>query len=84
MHEKIDDPADPPEKDRSQSCPEGPAPEEWVCDMDISVRAPVSQGGAGEALFCQFPERSTGFIFIREITDQNTNTHYVSFSHYVV
>lgn len=84
MHEKIGDPANPPEQDRSQSCREGTAPEKWVCDMDISIRTLMSQGGAGDAFFCKFPVSSSGFISIREVTDQNANTHYVSFSHCAV
>jgi len=59
----------PPEQDGSQGCPEGTAPEEWICDMNISVRTLMHQGGAAEALPRQFPESSPGLILSCEITN---------------
>jgi hypothetical protein len=62
-------PANPPEQDGGQGCSEGSAPEEWVCNMDISVHTLVHQGGAAEALPRQFPESFPGFILFCEVTD---------------
>jgi len=59
----------PPEQDGSQGCPEGTAPEEWICDMNISVRTLMHQGGAAEALPRQLPESSPDFILFCEVTN---------------
>ena len=74
----------PPDRIGSQGCPEGTAPEEWICNMNISVRTLMHQGGAAEALPRQFPESFPGFILFCEVTNQNANAHYLSFTHYVV
>ncbi len=84
VHEKSGNPANSSGQDRSQRCPEGTPPEERVRDLDISTRTLVSKSGASESLLCQFPESSPGVISFREVTNQNANTHYMSFSHYVV
>lgn len=67
--EESGNPANPPEQDGRHGCPEGTAPEEWICNMNISVHTLMHQGGSAEALSCQFPESSPGFILFREVTN---------------
>ena len=75
---------EPAGQEGSQGNPDGTAPEEWVCTMNISVRTLMHQGGAAEALPRQFPESSPGFILFCEVTNENAKAHDVSFTHYVV
>jgi hypothetical protein len=44
----------------------------------------MHQGGAMEAFLRQFPESPPGFILFCEVTNENANTHYLSFTHYAV
>jgi hypothetical protein len=52
--------------------------------MDIPGRTLRYQSCTMEAVLPEFPESSPGFILFREVTDQNANAHYISFTHYVV
>jgi len=70
----------PPGQARSQGYPEGAASVEWVYYPDISVRTLMHQRGAAKALPCQLPESFPGFILFCEVTNENTNAHYVSFT----
>ena len=63
---------------------EGTAPEESVYDMDISAHTLMHQGGAVETLSCQFSKGFARFILFCEVTNENANAHYVSFTQYVV
>jgi hypothetical protein len=40
----------------------------------------MHQGGAAEALPCQFPQDFASFILFCEVTNKNANTHYLSFT----
>ena len=62
-------PAIPPNRTGSQAYSEGTAPEEWVCNMNFSVRTLMNQGGAAEALPCQFPKGFASFILFCEISN---------------
>jgi hypothetical protein len=44
----------------------------------------MHQGGATEAFLRQFPESSPGFILFCEVTNENADAHYLSFTHYAV
>jgi hypothetical protein len=70
----------PPGQAGSKGYPEGAAPDVWVCYMNITVHTLMHQGGAAEAVSCQFPESSPGFVLLCEVTNQNANAHYPSFS----
>ena len=77
MQEQSGDPANPTGHDSSQGGPEGTAPEEWICTVNISIRSLVRLGGAAEALPRQLPESFPGVILFCEVTNQNANAHYL-------
>jgi hypothetical protein len=60
------------------------APAAWVCNANLSVRILMHQSGATEAFLRQFPESYPGFILFCEVTNENANAHYLSFTHYAV
>jgi hypothetical protein len=76
--------ADPPEERGRQGYPKGTVPAEWVRNTNLSVRILMHQGGATEAFLRQLPESYPGFILFCEVTDENANIHYLSFTHYAV
>lgn len=83
MQEQSGHSGNSPEETGSQGYPQGTAPEEWLNDMDTSVRALMHQGGVAETLPRQFPESCPGFILFCEVTNQNANAHYLSFDYVV-